>query len=198
MKFKNLVALGLIALSSSTLAQKIKLIEGDLKLLQGQKGIQIEFSYDSMIVGEESEKTYVEKLKERWNVEETGKGDEWKQNWVDARTKLYEPAFKYSFSKASGLSTKNETNVYTIVFKSILSEPGFNVPGLAARPAQIEAEANLIKTDDPNHVIAKIMLSKFKSKSVLGGDFGVSLRLQEAYVAAAKALGDFIKIKTSK
>src|SRR5688572_16298853 len=108
MKFGNLLALSMIVLSSSTLAQKIKLVEGDLKPLQGQKGIRIEFSYDSMIVGEESEETYVETLKGRWNAEEAGKGDAWKRKWFDARTKLYEPAFKYSFSRESGMSTKSE------------------------------------------------------------------------------------------
>ena len=100
MIIKNLVAVGLMAMSSSTLAQKIKLVEGDLKALKGQRGIQIEFSYDSMTVGEESEQIYVEKLKDRWNAEESGKGDEWNQNWFDSRAKLYEPAFKYYFSKA--------------------------------------------------------------------------------------------------
>jgi hypothetical protein len=50
MLLRSLVALGLIAVSSSTLAQKIKLFEGDLKPLKGEKSIRIEFSYDSMMV----------------------------------------------------------------------------------------------------------------------------------------------------
>ena len=137
-------------------------------------------------------------MKDRWNAEEAGKGDSWKQNWFDARTKLYEPSFKYSFSKKSGISTKSETSEYTIVFKTSFSEPGFLVPGIIAKPARIEAEANIVRTGDHNQVIAKISLSKYKSESVTGGDFGVGLRLQQAYISAGGDLGDFIKNKISK
>lgn len=198
MKFGNLVALLLMAICSSTVAQKIKLVAGDLKPLQGQKGIQIHFLYDSMVVGEESEKAYVQKLEDRWNAEEAGKGDEWKKKWFDARTNLYEPTFRYCFSKESGISTKSEGDAYRIVFKTTLSEPGFNVPGIAAQLSRIDAEATLVKTEDPTNVLAKITLSKFKSKSVSGGDFGVESRLQEAYKAAATALGQFIKTQAIK
>jgi hypothetical protein len=198
MILRSLVALALISVGSSTLAQKVKLFEGDLKPLKGEKSIQIEFSYDSMMVGEDLEEVYVEKMKNRWNAEEAGKGDEWKQNWFDARKKLYEPSFNYSFSKASGISTKSETNTYTVVIRTIISEPGFHVPGIAAKAAWIHAVASVVKTEDPTQVIAIIEMYKYKSKSVTGGDFGVGKRLQEAYVAAAAALGDLIKTKTSK
>ena len=72
------------------------------------------------------------------------------------------------------------------------------VPGIAARRSQIDADASVAETNDPTKVIARIMLSKFKSQSVKGGDFGVDLRLQEAFITAATALGKFIKTKTSK
>jgi hypothetical protein len=198
MLLRSLVALGLIAVSSSTLAQKIKLFEGDLKPLKGEKSIRIEFSYDSMMVGEDLEEVYVEKMKNRWNGEEPGKGDEWKQNWFDARKTLYEPSFNYSFSKASGISTKSETSTYTIVIRTIISEPGFHVPGLAAKAAWIHTIASIVKTEDPTQIIAIIEMYKYKSESVTGGDFGVGKRLQEAYIAAAAALGNLIKAKTLK
>ena len=47
-------------------------------------------------------------------------------------------------------------------------------------------------------LLQKLYCRNSKVKSVLGGDFGVGLRLQEAYVAAGKALGEFINSKTLK
>jgi hypothetical protein len=41
----------LLMISSQCFAQKVRLLQGDLKPLKGQKSIQIEFEFDSTLIG---------------------------------------------------------------------------------------------------------------------------------------------------
>jgi hypothetical protein len=175
--------------------QKMKLAEGNLKILKGQPSVNIEFSYDSMLVGENTpEKTYVQTKKEAWDLKESGKGEEWVKAWYDNRTNLYEGMFRYQFSKESGFAIGNTTNSqYTMIIKTTRTEPGWNV-GIAAQVAFIEGYVLIVSTNDRNKTLAKITFH-FDSKDPLGGDFEVGRRVQGAYLVAAKGLATFIKSK---
>ena len=91
------------SLSLGSFAQKLKLVEGDLKSLAGQQEINTEFDYSQMKVGKfDKEEEYVSKKKEEYNKKEAGRGDNWAKAWVDDRKNRFEPKFNELFAKSSG------------------------------------------------------------------------------------------------
>jgi hypothetical protein len=194
---KKALLILLVALTSASYAQKVKLVEGDLSVLKGQKGVKTIFSYDDMSVGKfPKEADYIAKKKTEYNEKEAGSGDKWEKAWVDDRKGRFEPQFRELFSNYSEMSTVQEDAPYTLIFKTTKTEPGWNV-GVARSPAYIDGEAWIVKSDSPDKAIAKITITKSPGRDVFGYDFETGARLQEAYAKAGKELGAFIK-KNSK
>jgi hypothetical protein len=176
-------------------AQKIKMIEGDLSLLKGQTEVKTEFTYDDMAVGKfPKEADYIAQKKKDLNEKEAGRGDTWEKSWKDDRQERYEPQFRELFSKHSELSTVGENATYTLIFKTLRTEPGFNV-GITSKPASIDGEAWIVETKNPSKVIAKISIMKVLGRDVMGFDYETGVRLMEAYAKAGKELGGFIRGK---
>ena len=103
---KRGAVLGLCLMAlNAVVAQKVKVIEGDLSALKNEKSINTEFSYENMKVGKyKDEKEYLEKKKEEYNKKEAGKGDTWATAWVDDREARYEPQFNELFEKTSQMT----------------------------------------------------------------------------------------------
>src|SRR5688572_3435675 len=178
---KKLIIMLLVASSSTLFAQKMKLVEGDLKPLNGQTSVKTEFTYDDMIVGKElTEREYIADKKTKLDEKEAGRGDKWEQAWVSDRKNRFEPQFRELFAKHSGMSTVNENAQYTIVFKTTRTEPGWNV-GVMRVPAFIDGEAWVVETTNPKNVIAKISILKSPGRDAWGLDYETGARLQEAY-----------------
>lgn len=193
---KRLILILLIASSVSAYSQRLKLIEGDLSALKGQTGLKTEFNYDDMSVGKfPKESDYVAQKTKDYNAKEAGKGDAWAKTWVDDRSERFEPQFRELFNKYSGLSTVAEDAPYTLIFKTIKTEPGWNV-GVARSSAFIDGEAWIVDSKSPDKVIAKISIAKSPGRDVFGYDFETGARLSEAYAKAGKELGSFIKSKS--
>jgi len=182
-----------ISLSSATYAQKIKLVEGDLSALKGQKGVKTIFSYDDMSVGKfPKEADYVAKKKADYNAKEAGTGDKWEKAWVDDRKERFEPKFRELFSEYAEMSTVAEDAPYILIFKTTKTEPGWNI-GVTRAPAYIDGEAWIVKSDSPDKPVAKIVITKSPGRDAFGYDFETGARLQESYAKAGKELGAFIK-----
>jgi hypothetical protein len=184
------VALGLMAFSSA-IAQKVKLIEGDLSALKNEKSINTEFSYDKMKVGKfDDEAEYVNKKKEEYNKKEAGKGDTWATQWVDDREEKFEPQFNELFEKTSMMSITPKSK-YTLIYKTTFTEPGFNI-GVMRKNATIDGEAWIVETANKNKVIAKISVAKAPGRMFGGFDFDTGERIQEAYAMAGRAVAKMI------
>ncbi len=184
-----------ICTSLSIKAQRIKLIEGNLGVLKNERSISEEFTYDNMRVGKfDKEDDYVSSKKEEYNKKESGRGDNWAKSWVGDRKYRFEPKFNELFEKHSELSTKKDAR-YTLIFHTIFTEPGFNV-GVWKKNAEIDAEVWIVETANRSNVIAKISIQKSPGRSFWGNDYDTGERLAEAYAAAGKALGKFIKNKS--
>lgn len=198
MSKKSIIIL-LVAICSSSFAQRMKLIEGDLSALKGLTGLKTEFAYDNMTIGKDelSEKDYIADKKSKLDEKESGRGDKWEKAWVADRKDRFEPQFRELFSKHSGMSTVEEKSPYTLIFKTTRTEPGWNV-GVMRVPAFIDGEAWIVSSSDPGKVIAKISILKSPGRDAWGADFETGARLQEAYAKAGKELGGFIKSKTKK
>jgi len=192
---KNALTLMVLSFAVSGYSQKIKLVEGDLNSLKGQKAINTKFEYDGMSVGKfPKEEDYIAKKKDELNGKEAGRGDAWEKGWKSDRQERFEPQFRELFSKHASLSTVDESAQYTLIFKTVKTEPGFNI-GVTSRPAFIDGEALLVESQNPSKVLAKITLTKAPGRDVMGFDYETGARLQEAYAKAGKELGAFVKSK---
>ena len=190
MKTVALLSFGLLV-SSTLLAQRIKLVEGSLNAVKNEKSINTEFTYDNMRVGKyDKEDEYVKAKTAEYNKKEAGKGDTWAKNWVDDRQERYEPQFNELFEKTSEMSITPKAK-YTLVFKTNFTEPGFNV-AIMRKNAQISSEVWVVETANKNNVVAKISLEKAPGRTFGGYDFDTGERISEAYAMAGKALARFI------
>jgi hypothetical protein len=193
---KNLALIIFLCLSITAYSQKIKLVEGDVSVLKGQKAVTTEFTYDNMSVGKfPKEADYVAKKKTEYNEKEPGTGDKWEEAWVSDRKERFEPQFRELFSKYAEISTVGVDVPYTLIFKTVKTEPGWNI-GISRSPAFIDAEAWIVDSKDHNKVLAKMTITKSPGRDVMGFDYETGARLAEAYAKAGKELGAFIKGKT--
>lgn len=189
---KHVLSLMLVCLVIVGYGQKIKLLEGDLAPLKGQTSVKTEFKYEMSVGKFDKEQDYIAKKKSELNEKEAGRGDTWEQSWVSDRQDRFEPQFRELFSKYSDISTVGDNADYTLIFKTIKTEPGFNV-GVASKPAFIDGEAWIVESKDPSKVVAKISVVKAPGRDVMGFDYETGARLQEAYAKAGKELGAFLK-----
>jgi hypothetical protein len=191
-----LIAAFLIWFAAGAHAQKLKITEGDLSALKGEKSLNADFTYENISVGKfKNEQDYIAKKTEDYNKKEAGKGDHWAKEWIEDRKNRFEPKFTELFEKYSDLSVTGAKKdaKYTLVYKTTTMEPGFNI-GISRKNAEIDAEAWIIETAS-NKVMAKISVQNAKGRDFWGADFDTGARLAECYADAGKALGKFIKDK---
>ena len=207
MKMKLLILLWTISVTGQ--AQKVKILRGDLAFLKGQTSIKTEFVYDDILVAKDrTEAEYLTMNKEALNKKEAGRGDKWEKAWYDCRKERFEPQFRDRFSKRSTISTVDNTAPYTLIFKAIrftdvdlLIESGLDA-GISHRPSFIDAEALIVETQNHDHVLAKLGLTRipggYSSAWTYGGMSGssvyyeVKVRLGLSYAKAGDLLGEFI------
>lgn len=172
-------------------AQKIKLVEGDLSPLKDQKEINAEFTYDHLTVGKDSEEDYIRKKTAEYNNKEAGKGDTWAKAWKADRTDRYEPKFDELFNDNGDMKVGKYPNAkYTLIFHNTYIEPGFNV-GVARKNSYIDAEVQIVETADHNKTIAKVSIDNAPGR-MMGFDFDTGMRIMESYAVAGKKLARFI------
>lgn len=172
-------------------AQKIKLVEGDLSPLKDQKEINAEFTYDHLTVGKDSEEDYIRKKTAEYNNKEAGKGDTWAKAWKADRTDRYEPKFDELFNDNGDMKVGKYPNAkYTLIFHTTYIEPGFNV-GVARKNSYIDAEVQIVETADHNKTIAKVSIDNAPGR-MMGFDFDTGMRIMESYAVAGKKLARFI------
>lgn len=195
---KKILFLMLFCLSVSGFAQKIKLVEGSLSPLKGEKSVNSEFTYNNMKVGKfDSEQDYITKKKTEYNEKEAGTGEKWEKAWIDDRKERFEPQFRELFAKTSDMSSVDAAAKYTMILHTTFTEVGFNV-GVMSKPASINMEVTVVETANRNKVVAKITVMNAPGRSAFGYDFETGLRLQEAYAKAGKEIGNFFAKNTKK
>jgi hypothetical protein len=187
-----------ISSSSSTTAQKVKLLSGRLSQVKGEKEFNIRFSYDSMIVGSAKNETeYLKEKKEAWELKEEGRGILFVKSWFDDREKLYAPAFIKHFENYSRVKLKPENSRYTLIIKTKRTEGGWDA-GVMGMPGEIDGEMWIVESSDFSKTIAKVGFYNFKGSTFYGGDFEMTKRIQSAYVLVGKVLGDYLRKKSKK
>ncbi|ELR69019.1 hypothetical protein C900_05577 [Fulvivirga imtechensis AK7] len=196
MKFKTLLISGILLVSTvAAFAQKMKITSGDPGFLKGQKKINVVYDYSNMGVGKfDREEDYVKDKSEKLNEKESGRGDEWKKNWVADRKERFEPKFEELFNKQLekvGVKVGQFDDAeYTLVLKTTYTEPGFNV-GVVRKSAFTNLEAVFMQTGSEEPVMV-IALEKSPGRDAMGYDFDTGYRIQESYAKAGKELGQFL------
>lgn len=197
---KTLVGMMVVAITATSLdasAQRIRLESGDISALAGQKEVNTEFLYDGMSVGKfKTEAEYVAKKTEDYNKKEPGKGDNWAKSWVADREARFQPKFNELFASASGIASGNAPSAkYTMIVKTISTEPGFNI-GITRGNANIYLDIVIVETANRNKEVAKLKVEKALGRTFGGYDFDTGLRIGEAYADAGKAFGAYVKKNT--
>jgi hypothetical protein len=189
---KKICLILLLAASSTAFAQKVKLVEGSLTSLKGQKEISTKFTYDNMIVGKDfTEEAYIKRKKGDYNEKEPGRGDLWEKAWVADRKERFEPQFIELFEKHSSMTTKSADAKYTLVFHTTRTEPGWNV-GVMRAPARIDGEVLIVETANPSNVIAEMSVVNAPGRDAMGFDFETGYRIQEAYAKSGKEVAKLL------
>src|SRR6056297_966360 len=104
MKLVKILLAGLLIMGvSTTKAQKINIVEGDLGFLKGESVVNLEYDYSDMSVGKfENEEDYIAKKKTEYNEKEAGRGDKWEESWVEDRGTKFQPMFEELLNKYTG------------------------------------------------------------------------------------------------
>jgi len=182
----------LLAFSGNLKAQKIKVPNGSIDAIKSETSLNLEYTYDSMKVGKyDKEADYVAQKTEDYNKKEAGKGDAWAKSWVDDRKYHFEPKFEELFTKYSE-KTKDQNAKYTLIFKTIFTEPGYNV-AVMRKNAKIDAIVLIVETANRSNVIARLTVDNALGRTFGGYDYDTGLRISEAYADAGKALGEYLK-----
>ncbi len=181
---------------NNVFAGKIILKSGNLTDLKSQKNIIVLFDYSDMKVGKNlTEEDYVnQKVNER-NEKSQGSGESWKSGWINARKDRYQPKFIELFNKQTNKHslTVSETgdSQYTLIVKTVYTEPGFNV-GVWRERARIDFVFLLVETSNPTKIIAELSADAIPGGQAMGYDFDSGSRIAESYAKGGKMLGQFI------
>jgi hypothetical protein len=179
----------------------INLKSGSLVFLKGETQVNVEYSYEGMSVGKfANERDYLDKKTAEYNQKEDGRGDRWRQSWVDDRAQKFQPKFeellnRHLADRKSNLKFGNFKDAkYTLIFKTTFTEPGWNVT-IMRRPALIDGEAVFVETQNRANPLATLTITKSPGRDFMGYDYETAYRIQEAYAKAGKELGIFISKK---
>jgi hypothetical protein len=185
---------GVLFASLQVYAQKVKITEGKIDALKGVTKLNVAYDYSRMAVGKfENESDYLAQKKEEYNKKEAGRGDSWEKAWKADRSNLFAPKFEELFTKYSDIQlAQGYDQPYTIILKTTFTEPGYDIY-VSKKNAEIDAIALIVESKNPAVVIAKIAIENAPGRTYTGNNYDTGVRLQEAYAAAGKALGKFLK-----
>ncbi len=189
-----LTIIALFAITATSFGQKVKLKKGNFDFLSGVKELKIEYTYNDMKVGKYSEEDYLNKKATEFNKKEEGRGDKWKESWVNDRENRFEPLFEKLFtkyiSKAKVKADQNVESEYTMIIHTYFTEPGYYAY-VSSRPALINCEAIFVKSGSPDDVLAIVDIYKSPGNSI-GATWDTGERIKESYAKAGKELAKFL------
>lgn len=190
--FLSCAAVFLCILANAQIAPMTALNSGDINSLKTIKKVNIVYDYSDLGVGAfRKEQDYVDKRYKELEEKEKGRGDKFKESWVNDRKKSFEPHFEELFNKyaakdidmtGTNYSTDNE---YTLVVHTVFIEPGVNI-GIYRKPAYIDMECTF--KNKAGEALCVFFVKNAVGAQAMGFDYDVTSRLVESYGKAAKML----------
>jgi hypothetical protein len=182
----------------------VKLTSGSVDFLKQEKQVNVEYVYDGMTVNpdrkdlprEMAEKDFIAKRVAQFDEKQAGRGESWRERWINSRADSYEPSFCDGLNQR--LSAKKidlqfgffRGAKYTLILKTTHTELGWKFSDVIKHPFLINAEATFVETQNRTNSPAEITILK-ASGSAEGSDF-TGRGLAEAYGNAGKQLGVFL------
>lgn len=189
--------------SVSTYAQKLKVLDGNIKNLKGIFEYNLEFIYSNLEIPKyDSEEEFLaDKVKKR-EEKEAGLGEKFRKSWFSDREEFYHPKYVESFNKRFGkeeivLDIAKKDAKYTMQIHSTLIYAGYNV-GVVRKNAKIDAVITVHETANPNNVLFSGKYFNVQGSGSMGYDFNSGYRISEAYAKLAKSFAGLIKKKALK
>lgn len=175
----------------STQAQTVDLSKGDLSILKGETTINIEFTYEKMVVGDDGkEADYVKRKRLEMNEKEKGSGEIWAAKWELDKKERFGPKFILGFTKENKM-TVSATAKYTLIFNTKALEPGYSV-GVAKRNAGIDGTVTIVETANPGKKLIVLLVERPGENMFRGAAFDAGSRIADAYYLTGQKVGKFI------
>ncbi|HPF96430.1 MAG: hypothetical protein KDD16_11310 [Mangrovimonas sp.] len=197
---KTVLMLFVALIATTSYAQKLKVLSGDIKNLKGISEYQLEFDYsDLQIPKYDSEEDFLEDKMNKRDEKEKGKGEEFKKNWFADRENRYEPKFIESFNKRfdDGEVTVGKDKLdakYVMKIHTTMMYAGYNV-GVMRQNSKIEATITVYEAANPSNVLFSGDYTKVEGNGAFGNDYDSGYRISEAYAKLAKEFAYYIKKK---
>jgi len=172
----------------------------DFSALKNEKTLMVEYNYDDMKVGKKAETDYCNEKVDTYNKKSKGKGDNWLKAWNNNRQLSYQPKFeellnKYLVKKGVSVYPTNKDAKYTLILKTLVTEPGFNV-GVMKQDAFITCEVTIVETANHDNVLGTKTFNKMPGRTATGDDYDVAVRVNEAYAKTGKEVANWL-LKTA-
>jgi hypothetical protein len=191
MKTKPLIFVLLLSISSA-FAQKLSVVEGSFKNLQGLSKVNVVFHYDNLKLMKEnkSEAEYVKERTAELNGKSAGSGDTWAKRWEGAKTSIWEPNFmdllnKTLTAKKGVTFTQDGSAPITLHVDADWIYPGWDA-GVMKQPAKV---STTLTFKEGNKVLVKIK-SENAPGDQWGSNFSNESRIGEGFEKTAKTLGN--------
>lgn len=189
---KNLLLITVLLLSTSLLAQKVKVTQGDWSNLKGISEYNVVFDYSNLQIPKyDSEEEFLKDKMAKRDEKEPGTGEEFKKSWFSDREEFYEPRFIETFNdryKDGAVKVEKDSNAeYTMKVHTTMIYPGYNV-GVVRHNSKLEVTLSIYKTSEPDNVIFSADYTKIEGQGNGGYDFNSGQRIADAYIIFARAL----------
>lgn len=201
---KKIMLIALLLVTGLTMAQKMKVVSGDYKFLNGQKELNIAFDYSEVKLMKEnfSNAEYVAERVADLNKKSKGNGDIWKKRWDSAPEQIWNLKFLELFSKYYG----NEKDVtiqegltsakYTLLVKVVWLYPGWDA-GVMKQHAKVTLNYKFVETANTSKVLLEIN-SEEAPGDQWGNNYSNESRIGEGFAKSAKSLAKEIVKKAYK
>lgn len=183
---------------SMGIASKVILKSGDFNFLKNEKQLNVEYDYSTLKVGAfNSEQEYIDKRVKELNEKEAGKGDKWKEGWVNARKERFQPKFKELYNDKMGdekkatIDENAKSAKYTLIVRTTFIEPGYNI-GISKKPSFVNFEFEYVETADHTKKLAEAYVNNVIGSQAMGFDYDTGSRVAESYAKGGKMLAIFI------
>lgn len=194
---KNFATLAILLLISTTsIGQKLKVAEGDLKNLKDIKVYAMKFDYtDVQIPKFDNEVAFLEDKMDKREEKKAGDGERFKKSWFDDRPNRYHPKFIESFNKRFDDSTvqiQEDEADYTMKVHTTKLYPGYNV-GVIRHSAEIDVTITVFETGNESNILFSGSYKDVKGAGAFGNDYDSGYRISECYAKAAKTFAKDLK-----
>ncbi len=196
---KTFLLFAFMLISTTLFAQKIRVASGSLDLVATETTIGAVFTYENMQVGKLREADYIDRKVEDYNKDEPGRGDRWRDSWINDRTERFEPKFLELFNKYMAEDSRNGgialipddgQTKYWFHVNTYFTEPGFNI-GIMRQNASVTLEINVMDRE-ANEAVGRILIENASANSFAGLDFETGYRIQECYAKAGREYAKFL------